>query len=66
MSRYIHHINGDCRDNSPANLRLVGTDENARALSPADIRTLGLLLQRRGIVAVMAAIADLAEMGIGI
>ena len=64
--RAVDHINGDCRDNSPANLRLVGTDENTRTLSPADIRTLGLLLQQRGIVAVMAAIADLAEMGVGI
>ena len=64
--RAVHHIDGDYRNNSPENLRLVGTDDNARTLSPADIRTLGLLLQRHGIVAVMAAVADLVDMGIGI
>jgi hypothetical protein len=64
--RAVHHIDGDATNNDPANLKLVGTDDNARTLSPADIRTLGLLLQRCGIVAVMAAIADLTELGVGV
>ena len=66
MAQHCHHINGDATDNRPENIALVGTSDNARALDPADIRTLGLLLQRHGVVAVLAAVADLAEVGVGI
>ena len=57
--RRVHHINGDATDNRPENIALVGTSDNARALDPADIRTLGLLLQRRGLLWVTMALAEL-------
>ena len=59
MAQHCHHINGDATDNRPENIALVGTSDNASALDPADIRTLGLLLQRRGMLWVTMALAEL-------
>ena len=59
MAQHCHHINGDATDNRPENIALVGTSDNASALDPADIRTLGLLLQRRGLLWVTMALAEL-------
>ena len=59
MAQHCHHINGDATDNRPENIALVGEAENARALEPADIRTLGLLLQRHGLLWVTMALAEL-------
>ncbi len=59
MAQHCHHINGDATDNRPENIALVGEAENARALDPVDTRTLGLLLQRRGLLWVTMALAEL-------
>jgi HNH endonuclease len=61
--RAVDHIDGNYRNNSPENLRLVGTDDNARAstLTTAERATLARLLQRRGLMAVTCALADMVS-----
>jgi hypothetical protein len=55
---YVTHLDGDPTNNDPSNLRLVGMRENAR-LSAKERQTLALLLQRRGLLAVTMALADM-------
>jgi len=59
--RAAHHIDGDPTNNDPSNLRLVGMRENARAsrLTAVERQTLVRLLQRRGLLAVTMALADM-------
>jgi hypothetical protein len=55
---YVTHLDGDPTNNDPSNLILVGMRDNAR-LSAKERQTLALLLQRRGLLAVTMALADM-------
>jgi hypothetical protein len=58
---YVTHLDGDPTNNDPSNLRLVGMRENARAsrLTERERDALARLLQRRGLLAVTMALADM-------
>lgn len=58
---YVTHLDGDPTNNDPSNLRLVEMRENARAsrLTAVERETLARLLQRRGLLAVTRALADM-------
>jgi hypothetical protein len=63
MWSYVTHLDGDRTNNDLANLRIVPARDNARAttLTAAELATLARLLQRRGLLAVTCALADMVS-----
>ena len=58
---YVTHLDGDPTNNDPSNLRLVEMRENTRTswLTAVEREALHRLLQRRGLLAVTMALADM-------